>query len=244
MPRHLSKYFILSCWLLLLSCSIALAQEEETTLPEPGNRSFAVYAVIPTFAISAPSALNSNLLQNGYPRIPRGNFNLGLGAQHRWGRFITGVDLMVNYQAREREDENSQLVRKALTTQLYAGVYVFRKPDWLAIYPYTALSFTEAAVYLTKPTPPTPLNGLLAVPGNTVKLNHFSGGMVVGIGIDMQDSKKIVSIFQSFKVGYRFLVEAPYDWESRFTMLSNVPADRFNYWFIQFNFGGAWHWLK
>lgn len=225
----------------LMVVSLCLGQDDSLQ-ERPNNRTFALYAIAPSFATGATSSLTGTLIQNGYPRLPRGHFNWGLGGQYRWNRFILGVDLLASYQTRQREDTGSRIVRLAITTNLYTGFYVYRKPGF-TLYPYVALSGTDASLYLSRPTAPAPLAGLLAT-GNTVQLGHFSAGVILGLGIDLQDVTKANSVFESLKVGYRFSPEGAYAWESAFTAISNAPADRFNYWFFQLNLGTAWHWRR
>lgn len=242
MEKHL-RFFPSLFVVRLLVASFSSDAQDAALKEEPHNRTFALYAIVPTFATGASSALNGTLLQNGYPRIPRGNVNWGLGGQYRWNRLILGVDLMASYQTRQREDTGSQLTRLALTTNLYTGFYVYRK-SWFAVYPYVGLSGTDASVYLSKPTAPASVAGLLANPGNTAQLSHFSAGIVVGVGIDLARPETPNSIFESLKIGYRISPDGSHPWESRFTEVSSAPMDRFNYWFFQLNLGTAWHWRK
>ncbi len=217
-----------------------LARTDSTTVTR-NNRAFALYSSVPAFAINTSSALNELLLETGYPRIPKGNVNWGLGGQYRWNRLFLGVEMLGSYQNRQREDTNSQLTRLALTTNLITGFYLYQR-SWFAVFPYVGLSATSASVYLSKPTAPVSVNGLLTSPGNTVKLTHFSGGLVLGLGIDLQNADKPNSVFESLRIGYRISPDGAYPWESRFTAISGAPADRFNYWFFQLNLGTAWHW--
>lgn len=230
-------------WFLLLLWTPILHAQTEPAPTEEHNRTFAVYATIPAFAIGASSALNGTLLQNGYPRIPRGNVNWGLGGQYRWNRLFLGVEILASYQTRQREETGSALARLALTTNLITGLHVYKK-SWFAVFPYVGLSATDASVYLSKPTATATVNSLLASPGNTVQLGHFSGGFVFGLGIDLQNADRSDSVFESFRIGYRISPEGAYPWESRFTQLGGAPADNFNYWFFQLNLGAATHWTR
>lgn len=240
--RYIAFFLTFALVITGSSTQILRAQTDLARI-SPNNRTFALYGIIPAFATGASSALNSTLLQNGYPRIPRGNVNWGLGGQYRWNRLILGVDLLASYQTRRREETGSRLTRLALTTNLYTGFYVYQK-SWFAVYPYVGLSATDALVYLSKPTAPASVGGLLASPGNTVQLSHFSGGLVVGVGVDLANANTPNSVFESLKIGYRISPDGAHPWESRFTAVSSAPMDRFNYWFFQLNLGTAWHWRR
>jgi hypothetical protein len=207
---------------LFVMGSSAIVAAQDDPAAEPQNRTFALYAVTPAFATGESSAINDMLLNNGYPRIPRGNLNWGLGGQYRWNRLIFGVDLMASYQTRYRENENTQLMRKALTTNLWAGFYAYRRSVF-SIYPFTGLSVTDALFYFTSPTPAASLSGLLATPGNTVHVRHFATGIMVGLGVDLQDTKRSNSVFQSIRISHRFSPEGVYAWESAFTPLWSMP---------------------
>jgi hypothetical protein len=58
--------------ILFLTASFSCFAQYDTA---SNNRTFALYAITPAFATGASSALNGTLLQNGYPRLPRGHFN-------------------------------------------------------------------------------------------------------------------------------------------------------------------------
>lgn len=231
------------CFIAITLCLSARGWAQTHLRDSVNNRSLALYAVTPAFATGAPSALNGVLVANGYPQLPRGNFSWGLGSHYRWNRFVLGIEAMVSYQTRQRPDMGSELVRMAVTSNLYSAFHVYRRPG-LSLYPYLALSATDAQLFVSKPTAPSSLSGLLATPGNTVQLNHFSGGFLFGFGIDLQDQRRKNSVFESIRIGYRISPESAYPWESSFTTFSDAPADSFNYWFFQLNLGTAWHWSR
>jgi len=232
--------------LVIISCVFSLAwiktsAQFEPDEVEPHNRTLALYVISPSFATSASSALNPVLLSNGFPKMPKGNLNWGLGGQYRLGKFILGIDVMASHQKRQRGDTGSNLVRTAITSNINFGFYIYQG-TWFSLYPYTAISGTEASIYLSKQTPATTLNSILATPGNTVQMGHFSGGVIVGVGVDLHNLTKSNSVFESLKIGYRISPDSPYAWESPFTSFSDAPADKFNYLFIQLTLGTAWHW--
>jgi hypothetical protein len=238
------KRVLLAIFLFMCSLSFGvLAQADSSLQDAASDRSSSLYAVVPAFATSAPSALNGVLVANGYPQLPRGSFSWGLGAHYRWNRFVLGIEAMVSHQNRQRSDIGSELVRMAVTSNLYSAFYVYRRPG-LSLYPYLALSATDTRLFVSKPTGSSSLSGLLATPGNTVQLSHFSGGFLFGFGIDLQDQKRENSVFESIRIGYRMSPESAYPWESSFSTFSDAPADSFNYWFFQLNLGTARHWSR
>jgi hypothetical protein len=85
---------------------------------------------------------------------------------------------------------------------------------------------------------------LISESGNAAHLEHFSGGIMLGAGIDFQILKIEDSIFYTFKVGYRFSPETPVEWESMYATLTNAPADTFNSLFITLGLGFSANWGK
>jgi hypothetical protein len=204
------------------------------------KHSFALYAVCPAFATAPGAAINDLLLANDYPRLPKGHFNWGIGAHYRWKRLLLGAELMASYQTRRLPEMQSQFMRSATTTNIFAGVQVYKTP-WFAITPYAALSFTQASVFLSKQTGTASAPDLLAAPGNTVQLTHLSSGILLGVGMDLHHLWRKNSALMSLRMGYRVNPGDASLWESRFTTLTNAPADRFNYFFVQFNMGTIWN---
>jgi hypothetical protein len=230
--------------LLLPFClGLPLAAQDTVRSKEAMRHGFALYLVAPAFATAPSAAINDLLLANDYPRLPRGHLSWGIGGFRRWNRFVLGMDALLAFQTRSSERFQSALVRTSYTAKLYTAFQVYRN-SWLAFSPYLALSGTEAAVFVSKQTGTSSLDDLLAAPGNTVELHHFSGGIVLGARIDFQKIWKENSALGSFRIGYRLDPEPghPAFWNSRFTALTNAPVDHFNYFFFQLNIGTAWNW--
>lgn len=112
----------------------------------------------------------------------------------------------------------------------------------MALYPYGSLSSTQANLYLTQQTAPTDVNSLISENGNAAHLEHFSGGIMLGAGIDMQHLWNNDSAFLTFKLGYRFSPDGAYEWESSYTTLTSAPADAFNSLFITLGLGFSANW--
>ena len=212
------------------------------------ERGVSVFLLVPQFMTSSPSNLNTLLGESGYPIIPLSNFNWGLGAQYRTGQFNFGFDLSISRQRRDLFTDpdlppESRLTRSSVNVQLYSSYYVF-EGKWWNLFPFVAFSSTDANLYLSKQQGSSNLNTLLSNPGTSTQLDHFSVGLVIGLGIDLQNKDLKSSAFESLKFGYRVPLEQAYPWESTFATFNDAPADQFGYFIIQLALGGAFNWKK
>jgi len=147
----------------------------------------------------------------------------------------------VNRQRRVNMTETAELSKANLVVNVDIKYYVFRN-KFIALYPYGSFSSTQANLYLTQQTAPIDVNSLVSESGNAAHLEHFSGGVMLGAGIDFQNLEIGESIFYTFKVGYRFSPEGAYEWELPYTTLTNAPADAFNTLFITLGLGFSLNW--
>lgn len=208
------------------------------------RRGVNIYAIIPSFTTSPYANINANLIQNGYPLLPRGHLNYGFGFMYRHNRILIGMDLFWGNQVVTiDEPSRAMLKRNPWTYSLNLGYHVFKR-DYLAIYPQVGFSYTDTNLFLSKSGQASSLDDILQNPGNSVNLYHESAGVFLGVGFDFHWLFTKESPLVSLKVGKRIQVEDSYEWSSFYNPISNAPGDNFNYWMIQLGMGGVFNWDK
>lgn len=237
-----SCLFLICCiWVIL-----AFAQQGSGLPPRTGpdfDRGMSIYLVIPSFMISSPSNINSLLVESGYPYIPRGSLNYGLGMSYRIKRFEPVFDFAVGNQSVSHPALNSELLKRPLSANFYLK-YHLKIWDSFSLFPFVGYSFVENNLFLSKPTEDDDFPSLLQNPSTSVNLLHLSDGILVGMGISMsQFWREATSTFR-LKFAYRIPTNSGYFWESNFSNFSKTPLDNFPYFYVQFEMGVLGNWKK
>lgn len=208
------------------------------------DRGMTLTLVIPSFMTSPYSNMSPLLVQNGYPPIPRGSFNYGLGLAYRIKKFEIGTDFSVGSQVSTNYDQRSEILRRPMTVNLFLNYHMFRKGSF-TFYPILGFSMTDTNLIASKQSTVTNVNSLLQNPGTSVNLQHFSGGLLTGFGIALAEHwEESTGIFR-LKLAYRVPFGKGYAWESFFaTIEPSSPLDNFPYFFIQFEMGVLSNWKK
>jgi hypothetical protein len=231
--------------ILFLTVTSSNAQESfwSTVRDSPDfNRGFGLTLIVPSFMTSTPSNLNSLLVDSGYPFIPRGSMNYGIGISFRIKRFETGINALLGSQSVYNESLNSELKRTPLTANIFLHYHLLRKGSF-TFYPLIGISLTDTNLILSKKSVSNDLGNLLQNPGTSMNLQHFSDGILVGFGVDLAEHwVETTGIFR-LKFAYK-IPTASYQWESYFANLNNPPTDSFPYFFVQFEMGLANNWNK
>lgn len=223
----------------------SIAQDTFWTTVRDGpdlDRGFSVSLIIPSFMISTPSNLSAMLAEAGYPFIPRGSLNYGIGVNYRMKRFETGINAMIGSQVISNPILNSELKRTPLTANIFLHYHLFRKGSF-TFYPLIGISLTDTNLILSKKVDSNDLGSLLQYPGTSMNLQHFSEGLLVGFGVDLAEHWVESSGLFRLKFAYR-IPTGHYQWESYFTNLNNPPKDSFPYFFAQFEMGFPYNWNK
>jgi hypothetical protein len=207
------------------------------------DRGFGLYLVIPSFMTSPHSNLSPWLLENGYPHIPRGSLNYGLGMSFRWNRIEPNFDFSIGNQEINNPFLGSELLRRPINYNLNLNYILFRW-DYLTISPFVGLGLTETNLILSKQSPEEDLISILANPGTSVNLNHISDGVLVGFSVAVQGLKQENTGIFRLKFAYRIPFNEGYAWESNFANFTRSPLDSFPYFFIQFEMGFIANWKK
>ena len=208
-----------------------------------------MYVIFPKLELASSSDFNSLLAAYNYPTLPRQTFNWGIGLQFRFGACLLNADAMITQQRRENEGAGTELVRQILSTNFNVPYYVYKyeyanRPGFFALYPFTGVSTNETNLYLSRPSQDQPIGSLLETPENTLQVEHFAGGINIGLGIDLVSNHDDEFSCVSVRFGYRFSPEDAYSWESSFTDIADAPSDTFNHFFLQINIGGGFNWKK
>jgi hypothetical protein len=199
-------------------------------------RGFSLYLVIPTYMSASSSNINPFLMENQYPRLPKGNFNYGLGLSYRLNKIEIGIEPILGSQSRVRQDLGSELARNSLTANIFANYYFLKKKD-IDFFGLLGYSGTENNLVLSKAITATDFNGILAAPGTSVNLQHYSDGFLLGVGMAIQRQEQEDSGTFRLKFAYRIPYDNGLPWESRFANFNQAPVDSFPYFFIQLELG-------
>lgn len=238
------KKTILALIALVISFS-SIAQESFWNTVRDGpdlDRGFSVSLIIPSFMTSTSSNLNPLLVEYGYPYIPRGSLNYGIGISYRMKRFETGINALVGSQTVYIEPLNSQINRTPLTANIFLQYHLFRKGSF-TFYPLIGISLTDTNLILSKEIEPDDIGNLLQNPGTSMNLQHFSEGILVGFGVDLAEHWVESTGLFRLKFAYR-IPTGNYPWESYFTNLGSPPKDSFPYFSIQLEVGFPHNWNK
>lgn len=207
------------------------------------NRGISIYFVAPSLMISSPSNINSLLIENGYPYIPRRSLNFGLGANYRMGRFEPGFEFTIGNQSIENPFIESELNRRPLTSNIFFNYHLFRLNSF-TIYPFVGYSMTNTNLILSKLSNVDDFEELIQNPGTTVNLRHNSHGPIVGIGVSLaQHWVESTGTFR-LKFAYRIPTNQGSSWESKFSNFNKTPLDSFPYFFVQLELGFLGNWSK
>lgn len=231
--------------LFMITCSASIGQIDGINQNRDFGQGFSIYFIAPAFVSGSESNLNPILRENGYPTLPQGSLNWGIGFNYRYNRWLASLDGLVANQTRSNPITNSRLARTAFTGNLTLAHYIVQRKfgaSSYSLYPFAGISATETNLKLSKQSEGGDINDLLANPNNSFSMNHLFGGVLLGVGIDIHNLKIEDSPYLSFRIGKRIATETAPAWESRFTNISNSPTDSFQYWFIQLNIGGMWNW--
>jgi hypothetical protein len=233
--------------LLSLLCSSVSGQNLFSDPPENWrrlDRGITLTLVIPSFMTSPYSNLSSLLVQNGYPPIPRGSLNYGIGLAYRIKRYEFGGDFSVGSQYSTNYDQRSEILRRPLNGNLFLQYHLFRKGSF-TFYPILGLSITDTNLIASKQSSVTDMNSLLQNPGTSVNLQHSSGGLLTGFGVALAEHwEESTGVFR-LKFAYRVPFGKGYAWESFFANIEpSSPLDNFPYFFIQFEMGVLSNWKK
>jgi len=207
------------------------------------DRGFNLFLVLPSFMTSSPSNINRLLVENGYPYIPRGSLNYGLGMSYRWNRIEPSFDFAIGNQLRSNPVIGSELLRRPLNFNLNLNYILFRW-DYLTVGPFVGLGLTETNLILSKPSTDDDFGSILANPSTTVNINHFSDGLMAGFSVAVQGLKQEATGTFRLKFAYRIPLNEGYTWESSFSNFTRTPLDNFPYFFIQFEMGVGANWKK
>jgi hypothetical protein len=207
------------------------------------DRGFGLFLVLPSFMTSSPSNINRPLVENGYPYIPRGSLNFGLGISYRWNRIEPNFDFSIGNQIRENPILGSELLRRPINFNLNIN-YILLRWDYLTIGPFVGLGLTETNLILSKQSSDNDFISILNSPSTSVNLNHISEGMLVGFAVAVQGLKQESTGIFRLKFAYRIPFNEGYAWESNFANFNNSPLDNFPYFFIQFEMGIMANWKK
>lgn len=214
----------------------------QTSFLENGNdvkmfdRGASLTLIFPSFNSSGYSNLNQLVVENGYPFIPKGNLNYGIGVSYRLKRLEPGINGLIGYQSRTNEMLNSRMSRTPLTGNILLRYHLVRKGSF-TFYPLIGYSFTDTNLILSKESSSNDLDNLLRNPGTSVNLWHSSEGLLVGFGADIAEHWVESSGIFRLKFAYR-IPSGSYQWESDFANLTtNLRKDSFPYFFIQLEFG-------
>jgi hypothetical protein len=207
------------------------------------DRGFGLFLVLPSFMTSSPSNINRLLVENGYPHIPRGSLNFGLGISYRWNRIEPSFDFAIGNQLRENPILGSELLRRPINFNFNINYILFRW-DYLTIGPFVGLGLTETNLILSKQSSDDDFSSILASPSTSVNLNHVSEGMLVGFAVAVQGLKQESTGIFRLKFAYRIPFNEGYAWESNFANFNNSPLDNFPYFFVQFEMGIMANWKK
>ncbi|MGY6743979.1 MAG: hypothetical protein ACXIUQ_14665 [Cecembia sp.] len=237
-----------NCLMLLLTfLATSLCGQDFLGLPERSapfmDRGLNLYLVIPSFMISSPSNINRFLVENGYPHIPRGSLNYGLGGSYRWNRIEVSADGAFGNQVITNPFTGSELLRRPFTGNLNLNYILFRW-DYMTIGPFIGYSFTETDLIVSKFSTDDDFYSLLANPSTTVKINHLSDGIIAGFSVAVQGLRQEATGIFRLKFAYRIPFDEGLAWESNFSNFTRTPLDNFPYFFIQFEMGVGANWKK
>ncbi|PRY87613.1 hypothetical protein [Mongoliibacter ruber] len=207
------------------------------------DRGFNLFLVLPSFMTSSHSNINRLLVENGYPYIPRGSLNYGLGMSYRWNRIEPSFDFAIGNQLRSNPALGSELLRRPINFNLNLNYILFRW-DYMTIGPFVGLGLTETNLILSKPSTDNDFGSILANPSTTVNINHVSDGLLAGFSVAVQGLKQEATGIFRLKFAYRIPFNEGYTWESNFSNFSRTPLDNFPYFFIQFEMGVGGNWKK
>jgi hypothetical protein len=208
------------------------------------DRGMSLTLVIPSFMTSPYSNMSSLLVQNGYPPIPRGSFNYGIGLAYRMKKFEIGTDFSVGNQVATNYDVRSEILRRPLTVNLFLNYHVIRK-GYFTFYPILGFSMTDTNLIASKQSTVTNVNSLLQNPGTSVNIQHFSGGLLTGVGVAVSPFWEEDPGTIRLKFTYRIPFGEGYAWESFFADIeSSSPLDNFPYFGIQLEIGFMGNWKK
>jgi hypothetical protein len=209
----------------------------------PLSRGLGLYLVLPSFMTAPHSNINPLLVANGFPHIPRGNLNYGLGMYFRFGRIEPGFDFAIGYQSVENLQQGSALLKKPTTVNLFVNYHVFRSNSF-TVSPFVGFSATSTNLILSKQSSVDDFVSLLANPGTSLNLTHLSDGALAGVAFSLANHAAEHTGTFRLKFAYRFPLNPGYAWESGFANFSTTPLDSFPYFFIQLEMGVLSNWKK
>lgn len=234
--------------LLLALLFPAIISKSQHNLWNPAHRSqdfdrgMSLSLILPSFMTSPHSNLSYLLVDNGYPHIPRGSLNYGLALTYRIKKVEFGVDGLIGNQSVYNPYLNSELLRRPLNASLYVQYHLLRK-GLFTLYPLVGFSMTDTNVILSKQPTSDDLKSLLASPGTSVNIQHYSEGILVGLGVAIAEHWVETTGTFNLKFAYRIPTNS-YTWESKFVQLNNELTDSFPYFFVQLNIGFIGNWKK
>jgi len=205
------------------------------------ERGFTFYLVLPSY-MAAPSNINPLLVENGFPHIPRGNLNYGLGLNYRRKKIEPGVDFSLGNQVITNPFLNSELLRRPLTGNIYLNYHLFRYHSF-TLFPFIGYSITGTNLILSQQSTIDDFDQILENPSTTVNLRHRSDGLLLGLGVSLAEHWVPSTGTFRLKFAYR-IPSGSYPWESKFSNFNNSPLDSFPFFFIQFEMGFSANWKK
>lgn len=118
------KLFI---FLSIITCSASIGQIDGITQNRDFRQGFSIYFIAPAFVSGNESNLNPILRENGYPALPQGSLNWGIGFNYRYNRWLASLDGLVANQTRSNPISNSRLARTAFTGNLTLAHYIVQR---------------------------------------------------------------------------------------------------------------------
>ncbi|MBN2529476.1 MAG: hypothetical protein JXR76_24020 [Deltaproteobacteria bacterium] len=176
-------------------------------------------------------ALNGRLVRNGYDKIESLVIPMGFGFNHRFNRFIAGIDwqfLMHNMP--QPPDENLRMDVRHWYWQLNYGVD-FLQLDNLSIYALLGLGVGHSGIWISEESGDS-FNGVLREPlrSTYMRQNSFviSGNIGVDYRMEMRKTERRTSYFTiGIRGGYVFTPFAG-DWRTHAAEIHNGPSRGFN----------------
>ncbi|MCH6197990.1 hypothetical protein MMU07_00250 [Aquiflexum sp. LQ15W] len=240
------KNIILILLAVLLNQAVSAQTIFSATPPnlEDFDRGMTLTLILPSFMTSPHSNMSSLLVQNGYPHIPRGSLNYGIGLAYRIKKFEPGFDFSVGSQTATNVVFRSEILRRPLNANIFLHYHLFRK-GYFTFFPIVGLSMSDTNLIASKQSSENDIGSLLQNPGTSVNMQHFSAGLLTGFGVAVSQFWEEAPGTLRMKIAYRVPFGPGYAWESFFADIeSNSPVDNFPYFSIQLEIGVMANWKK
>lgn len=233
---------------IVLMTKVSMAQTIFSAPPlnrnEDFDRGFALSLVIPSYMTSPHSNMSRLLVENGYPPIPRGSLNFGLGLVYRFKKWEPGFDVTLGNQVVTNYDQGSEILRRPLNSTIFVKYHLIRK-GYFTFFPIVGLSISDTNLIASKQSSVDNVNQLLLAPGTSVNIQHLSAGLLTGVGVATSQFWEEFPGVIRLKFTYRVPFGEGYAWESLFADIeSSSPLDNFPYFSIQLEIGGMMNWNK